>query len=396
MANLTNVRLATAKETPKVPNFIKISIYAAADYTGNSDQIILLMPPASKKTKNKGEWSEAYALVNLAIQKELYACDRTLQFLGPANNYQIDHLILDAQSTPHNKIILTPDTNSIKVKHGGATVIIQDSELKEVSDIILDKIKGSSGTFEIPEVENFWIKLFNPKLKSKSGSKRDLTVAVKNNNGHTATYGFSVKSDLGNKPSLLNASQATNFLFKAPANFAPNPEPIEAKELGRAVKGLPLQLLGPSNAIYKGNIDAISSDLGSLLSEILLEYYGSLSGVSNLKDLLGLVQQRNPLNLQDINYYKVILVQFLEATALGMVPNKTWNKTFDADGGLIIVKKNGELAAFFRQDKKAHDELLEYLADNTLLETASKSRHKFGKLQADKSFKLNLQIRTKD
>ena len=354
------------------------------------------MPPVTKKTKNKGEWSEAYALLRLAIEKELSACDRSLQLVGPGSKYKIDHLVLDSEATPGSKIILKPEANSIKVTHNGATNIIDDEELNEVSSLILKQIKSSTGTFEIPEVENFWAKLFNPKLKAKSGSKRDLTIAVEDRNAQVAMYGFSIKSDLGNKPSLLNASQATNFLFKAPSGFSPYPEPIEAKELGRAVKNIPLQLLGPSNTKYKGNIDSISSDLSITLSHILIEYYGSPIGTSNLKELLALVQQSNPLKLTNVNHYKDILVKFLEATALGMVPNKTWSGTFDADGGMIIVKKSGELASFIRQDQKSHDELLEYLGENTLLETPSKSRHKFGKLLADKSFKLNLQIRTKD
>jgi len=79
-----------------------------------------------------------------------------------------------------------------------------------------------------------------------------------------------------------------------------------------------------------------------------------------------------------------------------MVPNKIWDKSFDADGGILVIKKDGEMVTFYREDIKSKDELLEYLGDNTLLETPSKTRHKFGKLESDKSFKLNLQIRTKD
>jgi type II restriction enzyme len=68
-----------------------------------------------------------------------------------------------------------------------------------------------------------------------------------------------------------------------------------------------------------------------------------------------------------------MLVTFLEATALGMVPNKAWNKTFDADGGILVIKKNGEIVSFYREDTESKDELLEYLSENTLLETPSKT-----------------------
>jgi len=355
------------------------------------------MSANSKKTKNKGEWSEAYAIVNLALHKKIVTCDRNLATLGASHNYDISHISLENARDESKKIILLPSHNSIKATFDGKVNEITDNELQEISEAILEKIKDSSGTFEIPEVEYFWEKLFYPKLKSKSGSKRDITISVKSPSTNTSTeYGFSIKSDLGNKPSLLNASGATNFLFKAPHNFNPNPPTVEAKELGRAVKSLKLQLLGPVNEKYKANLASIDSNLSDLLSYILIEYYGSNDSTSNLKSLLKLVETANPLNTTNIGLYKKILVTFLEATALGMVPNKIWDKSFDADGGILVIKKDGEMVTFYREDIKSKDELLEYLGDNTLLETPSKTRHKFGKLESDKSFKLNLQIRTKD
>lgn len=355
------------------------------------------MSTASKKTKNKGEWGEAYAIVNLALNKQIFACDRSLVALGGTHNYDINHITLNKAGDESKKITLSPSLNSIKATFDGKSNEITDNELQLISESILKKIKESTGTFEIPEVEYFWEKLFHPKLKSKSASKRDITVSLKNpEKGEPSEYGFSIKSDLGNKPSLLNASGATNFLFKAPSDFNPNPPTVEAKELGRAVKSLNLQLLGPVNEKYKSNLSSIDQNLSDLLSYILIEYYGSADSTSNLNSLLSLVEAANPLNISDVSRYKKILVTFLEATALGMVPNKVWNKTFDADGGILVIKKNGEIVSFYREDTKSKDELLEYLSENTLLETPSKTRHKFGKLETDKSFKLNLQIRTKD
>ena len=138
------------------------------------------MSNTSKKTKNKGEWSEAYAVINLALNKKIFACDRNLAQLGSGHNYDISHISLNSTRDDSKKIILSPSPNSIKATFDGKSNEITDNELGLISETILKKIKESSGTFEIPEVEYFWEKLFYPKLKSKSGSKRDITISLKN------------------------------------------------------------------------------------------------------------------------------------------------------------------------------------------------------------------------
>ena len=67
----------------------------------------------------------------------------------------------------------------------------------------------------------------------------------------------------------------------------------------------------------------------------------------------------------------------------------------ESNGGYIIVKENGEVLAYHLYNR---DTFERYLLDNTKLDTASTSRHKFGKIyvEGDKKFiNLNLQIRFK-
>jgi len=67
----------------------------------------------------------------------------------------------------------------------------------------------------------------------------------------------------------------------------------------------------------------------------------------------------------------------------------------EANGGYIIVKDDGEILAYHLYDRNSFEN---YLLENTKLETASTSRHKFGKIykENEKIFiKLNLQIRFK-
>ena len=83
----------------------------------------------------------------------------------------------------------------------------------------------------------------------------------------------------------------------------------------------------------------------------------------------------------------------LQDVALGMTPSKPWSGNYDATGGYIIVKANGEIVCFHAYNREA---FRDYLLRSTKLETASRSRHNFGHIYregSDLCIDLNLQIR---
>ncbi|MDP8231837.1 MAG: HpaII family restriction endonuclease, partial [Candidatus Zophobacter franzmannii] len=92
-------------------------------------------------------------------------------------------------------------------------------------------------------------------------------------------------------------------------------------------------------------------------------------------------------------FYTYKIKKFLVEIALGLMPNTTWTGEYEANGGYIIVKPDGELECYhiyYRNDFE------DYLINNTKLETASTSRHDFGTVYQDGPeyfLKLNLQIR---
>ncbi len=78
-----------------------------------------------------------------------------------------------------------------------------------------------------------------------------------------------------------------------------------------------------------------------------------------------------------------------------MTPSKVWNGIYDATGGYLIVKENGDVLCYHIYNRNQFED---YLFQNTKLETASSSRHEFGKIYSEDGkiyFKLNLQIRFK-
>ena len=131
-----------------------------------------------------------------------------------------------------------------------------------------------------------------------------------------------------------------------------------------------------------------------IVSEFLLQYY---SGNGNLIcELTPKVRKINPCNfntnLQHM-YYEHKMKNFLTDVALGMTPATAWNGDFQATGGYIIVREDGEVLCYHIYN---HNEFQEYLFNNTRLETPSTSKYDFGTIYKEDGklfIKLNLQVR---
>lgn len=76
-----------------------------------------------------------------------------------------------------------------------------------------------------------------------------------------------------------------------------------------------------------------------------------------------------------------------------MMPSKVWGGVYDATGGYLVIKEDGEILCYHIYIRNQFED---YLFCNTKLETASSTRHEFGKVFSENGifyFKLNLQIR---
>jgi type II restriction enzyme len=82
----------------------------------------------------------------------------------------------------------------------------------------------------------------------------------------------------------------------------------------------------------------------------------------------------------------------LSAFALGAFPNQLWSGE-EHSNGLVILKKDGDMGALHILYRH---ELENYMLQNSILDTPSSTRHRFGiiyKENNDYFIKFNLQIR---
>ena len=170
-------------------------------------------------TGNKGEWSEIYVLLRLLADGKIYAADSDLNKLEDVF-FPIIKIIRE-ESKGEVKEYKTGEVISIYLNGSKVKELTSDEFMKE-SKYLLNEIKNKSskGAFSIESTQSFMDKILCYKLSAPATDKSDITVKIVDiNTGYSPTVGFSIKSELGSSPTLLNAGQTTNFIYKISHNY---------------------------------------------------------------------------------------------------------------------------------------------------------------------------------
>lgn len=352
---------------------------------------------------NKGEWSEIYTLLKIIADKKLFAGDKDL---NRAENliFPIVKVLRDESNGTYH---YSYESDLVVIKGNEEEFRISINEFHNKAAILLTKLKEStSSAFSIPEIENFIRSFSCSSLKAKSIVKSDIRIVIHDQRiGTNSELGFSIKSQLGGASTLLNASRATNFVYRIKSPKLSESQIFEINSINSRSKikdrlerinenSDGLEFIGTESLVFGNNLMLIDSLLPVLVSQMIHHFYSSDN--SKTVDLLDSVTTLNPLNFNtefDHPFYSYKIKRFLTDIALGMMPSKVWTGELDTTGGYLIVKDNGEILCYHIYNR---NEFEDYLIVNTKLETASSSRHNFGTIYVDRDellFKLNLQIR---
>lgn len=353
--------------------------------------------------QNKGEWSELYVFLKLLGDGVLYAAD---EYLGKKEDLYYPLMEILRKETGKEKHYVRNDTNiNIRGEDGKLLLTLPASEFETKAQLLLKYIKTSDGTFSVPRIEEFMQIIKCTKVKADSTDKSDITLVLHDCKTYkNDTFGFSIKSRLGGASTLLNAGKPTNFIYEIEGNLDNkqldeiNSITSHSKIRDRLFKireyGCNFKFYGLENEIFNANLQMIDSLFPLIVSEFLLQYY---CGNGNLIcELTPKVRTINPCkfntDLQHM-YYEYKMKNFLTDVALGMTPATAWNGSYQATGGYIIVREDGEVLCYHIYN---HNEFQEYLFNNTRLETPSTSKYNFGTIYKENErtyIKLNLQVR---
>lgn len=353
----------------------------------------------SKMSGNKGEWSELYAFMKLLSQGRVYAANENVEKIDDVF-YPILKIMREEQKGQSIDYVITGENINIEVQ-SKTIMTVSRKELDDSANRLLREISAHSGSFELEEIADFANGIKVTKIKAPSSDTTDISMQIEDiHTNYIRNVGFSIKSEVGNAPTLLNAGKTTNFIYKITDITSEQAEEINAintktkiKDRVKAIKdfGGCISYADMEHQGFKRNLIMVDSSMPQIIGNMLLYYYEE--DVKECDKLVKLAGERDPLGYGDAMMYEYKFKKFLCSCALGMKPAKKWDGLDEANGGYIIVKADGEILAYHIYNRNFFEQ---YLLDNTILERASTSRHEYMSLYEEDEemfIKFNLQVR---
>lgn len=352
---------------------------------------------------NKGEWSEIYTLFKLLGEGKVHAGDANL------NKLDLYYPILNIIREESTRYEYRPKIDQHVViidENGQEYARISMNRFIEESVNLLEEIKkGNDRSFNIPASEKFMNEIGCSLLKAPSKDKADIHIVIHDlRTNMTPNLGFSIKSQLGSASTLLNAGLPTNIMYKIEGVELTNEDISNINEIKDHLPRMERIIDLGGHLVYhdiehqtfKNNLLFLDSYMPEFIAECLA-FNSMPNTTSTIKDIVEMVAEKNPFGFSGndiIAFYEHKMKVLLLDAALGMTPSKEWKGRYDANGGYLVVKKNGEIVCYHFYNR---NDVEDYLYHNTRFERGSRTRHNFGSLFREKDgnvyIRLNLQIR---
>lgn len=356
-----------------------------------------------KKTKNKGEWTELLVFVKLLLEQKIFLSDSKMNskddYFEISNvtttNLDYDFLIID-KSTIQSK-----NKKSKEVRNIDITNLLTPKVLADLKNSIIE----GNATFEVPSFEIVQNELgFSIVKGGTSYQKADIVLDISNSQINKKNEGFGIKSYLGSKPTLLNASGNTNFIFRVDGFDKKRLDEVNSIDTKFKLKdrlnfihefGGMFSYEGAEKETMTYNLKMVDSFMPQIIGHVLLAFYKER--ISSIPKIIEYIHNEGILQ-KEINYSDKVFLEnkiknLLFDILLGFFAGTKWDGTYESNG-TIIMKNTGDCLAFHIIDMES---LKNYLFNNIKLDTPSTTRHRFGKLYVEKNgvlyFKLNLQLR---
>lgn len=354
---------------------------------------------------NKGEWSEIYTLFKLLGEGKVHAGDADM------NKLDLYYPILNIIREESKRYEYRPyvDQHIIVIDEDGQEYArISMNRFVQESEHLLAEIKnGGSRAFEVPESEAFMNEIGCSSLKAPSSDKADIHIVIHDlRTNMTPNLGFSIKSQLGSASTLLNAGPPTNILYTIEGvEISDN----DIKTVNAIKDHLPrmreiverggrLVYSNVEHQTFKNNLLFLDSCMPEYIAECLV-VDSMPNATSTIKEAVEMVAEKNPFGFTGkdiVAFYEHKMKVLLLDAALGMTPSKEWKGRYDANGGYLVVRKDGEIVCYHFYNR---NDVEDYLYHNTRFERGSRTRHNFGSLFRGEDgrvyIRLNLQIRFK-
>jgi len=149
-----------------------------------------------------------------------------------------------------------------------------------------------------------------------------------------------------------------------------------------------------SNNIFNSNLMLVDSNFSKILAQSVVIFYRSEK--RKLKDIITELNniETSELDMENRRHFLTNnFKKFLFYSAVGMVAKTVWNGVATSQGGIIVVKNNGDIVGYPSNNINLFQE---YLLNKTKFDSPDSKRNRYGKIEKngdDYFMKLNFQIR---
>ena len=349
------------------------------------------------QSANRGEWSELYAVGYLITRGGGYAADEFTKL-----DSSIFYKVLKVVDNPsgQSETIYKLHEHEVEIFQNGVAVIrIAKNEIAiKVAGFFKDLlVHAQEHAFTMQSGQELMRLIHKEKLSASSSLTSDLHLILEDLETKTETpkKGFSIKSEIGSPATIFNASGSTNVVFRISGKGIPQPfEKINAVKSNIKTltnDGYKLRFENFDSSTFERSLKNIDSNLPQYIAEVLLAYMSSTT--TNIKKVCEIAFPKTDKD-SDIKIQKV--KKFLSAASMGLKAGTEWSGYPEDFGGMLLVKKNGDVLFYYLYNMKKFEE---YLFNNLRFETPLASRHGFGQVYKqgqDYFLKLNLQIRSRN
>lgn len=282
---------------------------------------------------NKGEMSELYTLFRLAAERSLQLANVDFEAI-PDTFIEIKEVIREGKD---GKLEAIPDEDGVVhiLLDGVEKFELSQSRMGELADITFRSMI-TDGNYE--QAELFLDEADCSRVKSDSSSKTDITLRVHDaRSGTDPVVRYSIKSDVGQKSTLYNATPGAMFTYEIKGemndelmkkiNAFQNDSVVEDSEIttktrGKvkkkfaylADKGFKLEFV-PDESPFISNLMYVDSGFPKVLAEMTALYY-SKARLTDIHKITDMVIESNPLHVPIAiarNFYVYKVRQFLES-----------------------------------------------------------------------------------
>jgi hypothetical protein len=377
---------------------------------------------------NKGEWTELYAFARILADGKLHQATLELE-KDDENCYEVVKAYRE-DSGGSNEYVRTSVIKFYRHENGDKSFLgelpIEFFE-SNATKLLDGTIAGKGKSFEVENASDFIDKAKIEKLTALSNNKSDIKLRIYDHRLAKETdLGFSIKSMLGKDSTLFNTGLGNNFIFKVNGSldepldvfnretYAPGKRKSKMSYRIQVLeqRGLNLSFTEIQSRKLWLNLKMIDGDLPEILAYALLYRYKYEK--NSVQDVVNILEENDPMSLYaglktNQKLYENKVARFLTECAMGMTSETEWLGDYDATGGAIICKRNGDVLCFHVYDFNL---FRRYLLANTRFEQPSTGEdgQKPGTKRTDKktkkfffgwlyesnkelAMKLNLQVR---